>query len=423
MVDRQDIDALLVGALYGELTPAEEARLHTHLESHPADRGALDDLKSARAAVRESRVFDLQAEPPQAVSALLLQEAHRRAPRRAPEERAKDGWLARLARSFVMHPAMAAAATLVLVIGVAGGLYLHNGGDQLDRRVASAGKNDETMAAGAPREIDQRGRDGDGVALETASAAGSAAAPAPSANGDETYDVSLADKKLGKAEAQKVAPAPALAAAPTPKPVAHASRSEGIVVSRPDTQPKDLDRAKGYGYKVDNEVTRDVGGVAGGGHASSGLGYGPSSNASPAPAAGAAAPPPPSAEQAPAATPTTPKSRKTMADDEDAPMTKEAPKASEDAQWAAGRYAAALGFARQSDCKTAARIANDIQSKAPSYYAEKVADDRELKGCMSYVNSVSEKSAVRAKKSAPAKAKAAAAPAAADEKPATATTK
>ena len=41
----QDIDALLIGALYGELTPADEARLATHLDSHPGDRGALDDLK------------------------------------------------------------------------------------------------------------------------------------------------------------------------------------------------------------------------------------------------------------------------------------------------------------------------------------------------------------------------------------------
>ena len=74
-MDRQDIDALLIGALYGELTPADEARLAAHLETHPADRTALDDLKSARESVRESRIFELQIEPPQAISALLLQEA------------------------------------------------------------------------------------------------------------------------------------------------------------------------------------------------------------------------------------------------------------------------------------------------------------------------------------------------------------
>ena len=90
-MDRQDIDALLIGALYGELTPADEARLAAHLESHPADRSALDGLQVARDAVKQSRIFDVQADPPQAVSAILLQEAARRAPRTAPDPRAARG--------------------------------------------------------------------------------------------------------------------------------------------------------------------------------------------------------------------------------------------------------------------------------------------------------------------------------------------
>ena len=83
MVDRQDIDALLIGSLYGELSSADEARLQTHLESHPADRTALDRLTHAREAVRRSRILEVQLEPPQSVSAKLLQEAARRAPARA----------------------------------------------------------------------------------------------------------------------------------------------------------------------------------------------------------------------------------------------------------------------------------------------------------------------------------------------------
>src|SRR6187551_3718040 len=129
-MDRQDIDALLIGALYGELTPADEARLAAHLDSHPTDRGALDDLKSARTAVRESRIFELQVDPPQAVSALLLQEAHRRAPKRAPERDEKEGWFYRFSRMFLAHPAMAAAAMLVLVVGVAGTVYMKKGGTE-----------------------------------------------------------------------------------------------------------------------------------------------------------------------------------------------------------------------------------------------------------------------------------------------------
>src|SRR4051794_11437357 len=113
----QDIDALLIGALYGELTPADEARLAAHLESHPADKTALDDLKSARERVRESRFLEAQTEPPQAISAMLLQEAARRAPRKAvaTEGGERESWFHRFVRSFAAHPAMAAAAMLVVV--------------------------------------------------------------------------------------------------------------------------------------------------------------------------------------------------------------------------------------------------------------------------------------------------------------------
>jgi len=126
MVDRHDIDALLIGSLYGELSSADEARLRAHLESHPADRTALDGLTRARHAVRASRIFEVQLEPSQAVSALLLQEAARRAPRKARTEE-REGWFVRLRRSFLMHPAMAAAAMLVVVVGVAGTLYMRQG--------------------------------------------------------------------------------------------------------------------------------------------------------------------------------------------------------------------------------------------------------------------------------------------------------
>lgn len=135
MIDRMDIDALLIGALYGELTPVEEARLTAHLESHPADRTVLADLRQTRAAVHESRILTVQFEPPQSVSALLLQEAARRAP--APA-RAVVGWFHRFTRSFLMHPAMAAAAMLVLVVGVAGTVYVRRGDQFADMAAPAA---------------------------------------------------------------------------------------------------------------------------------------------------------------------------------------------------------------------------------------------------------------------------------------------
>ncbi|HET9622845.1 MAG TPA: hypothetical protein VFP84_15835, partial [Kofleriaceae bacterium] len=120
MADRTDLDALLIGALYGELTPADEARLTAHLESHPADRTALAELEHTRAAVRASGLRRLMFEPPQAVSALLVQEAARRAPR----TRATESWFQRFVRSLTAHPALAAAMTIVVVAGVASTLYV-----------------------------------------------------------------------------------------------------------------------------------------------------------------------------------------------------------------------------------------------------------------------------------------------------------
>src|SRR5262249_13142161 len=73
-----------------------------------------------------------QFEPPQAISALLLQEASRRAPRAATDRGEAATWFQRFVRSFTAHPAMAAAATLVLVITAAGTLYLR-GANQLAR--------------------------------------------------------------------------------------------------------------------------------------------------------------------------------------------------------------------------------------------------------------------------------------------------
>ena len=114
MLERQEIDALLISSLYGELTPTEETRLASHLEAHPSDKMALAALTSTREAVRSSRILQVQLDPPQQISARLLQEAARRAPK--PVE--SEGWFARLSRSFMAHPAMAAAAMLVVVVGV-----------------------------------------------------------------------------------------------------------------------------------------------------------------------------------------------------------------------------------------------------------------------------------------------------------------
>jgi hypothetical protein len=187
MLESQEIDALLISALYGELTPAEETRLEAHLGSHPADKSALAALTSTRDAVRSSRILQVQLDPPQSVSALLLQEAARRAPK--PQQ--QEGWFARLARSFMAHPAMAAAAMLVVVIGVAT-LVQNRKGDHFADTTAPS-QSMEAKPSVADQTL-QPGKDSsekldEGVAGgEAGSSAGSAAF-----GGDDGYRVSLAD--------------------------------------------------------------------------------------------------------------------------------------------------------------------------------------------------------------------------------------
>src|SRR5262245_8423103 len=124
MADRQEIDALLMGALYGELDAGEQARLEAHMVAHPSDRAAMAALEQTRARVREARLPDLDPAP--AISALLLQEAARRAPRKAPARDERPGvlaWLSQMFRPIVAHPALAGAMALALVGGAAGVLY------------------------------------------------------------------------------------------------------------------------------------------------------------------------------------------------------------------------------------------------------------------------------------------------------------
>jgi hypothetical protein len=343
MVDRTDIDALLIGALYGELTPADEARLMAHLESHPADRTALDDLTRTRAAVRDSRILAFQVEPRQAISALLLQEASRRAPRAVTDRGEAATWFQRFVRSFTAHPAMAAAATLVLVITAAGTLYLR-GTDQFARPEVPQGAAERiptsaiTTGAAAPSAApaapsaapvapapepvappagNAPGKPGawagGGPAGAIDGAAGSAAAKfdgAPAAASDATVQdpraarqaaleadrVQTPDRLSARAPYEKAKASgqgytqDSKLAAPRPAPAkaAKAEAVHGIELRTPELQPKDLDDEKAAGRRgAPGEVARDQrnAAVAGGG--------------APATPPASAPPPPPARARAP----------------------------------------------------------------------------------------------------------------------------
>lgn len=165
MLQCRDIDALMVDWLYEELDALTSAPFEAHVDGCTRCRGELDSLAYTRAAMRDLP----QEEPPSSITAILLHEAAKRAPAPAraaaaplgddEARRGFFGWLASLLDPIVAHPAAAALATLVLVAGVAGSMYLRGGPQVSTPQVASH--------AEAPR------------ALEESHQLPAAAAPAP----------------------------------------------------------------------------------------------------------------------------------------------------------------------------------------------------------------------------------------------------
>jgi anti-sigma factor RsiW len=181
MADRQDIDALMVGALYGELDAADRARLEAHLSSHPEDRAELEALERTRAAVRRGLAELPAAEPPPSIAATLLAAAA--APRardlavaaagaepggsppvtaaEPPVAEAIEGrpgaWARLLAwlRPVALHPAFAGAAALVLVGGAALAMWARDG-ETAEPRMARAPVSESSAPPAEPGMVDKQ---------------------------------------------------------------------------------------------------------------------------------------------------------------------------------------------------------------------------------------------------------------------------
>jgi hypothetical protein len=414
-MDRQDIDALLIGALYGELTPADEARLAAHLESHPADRSALDGMKVARDAVKQSRIFDVQAEPPQAISAVLLQEAARRAPKKVADPERRESWFSRFVRTFASHPAMAAAAMLVVVVGVAGTLYMRNG-DQFAEKTASQ-QDVAQVDNGTPR--------AEQAPAAAVADAGAVAPNDPSAAGSAAYSVGLAEGQMAKDDEAKkqVAKAPE-----SPK------KKGYIEVTTPDRMPKEMDSKNAEVARGDIAAGESIGGAGG-----APRGAGPATNApettiaqatptAPATPPVAHATPPsraattgsaPGADYSRSKTATVAKPAPAQASDD---KFAEPPPPPPQAQpqpvpqappgpatnttllaWAKAQHSQAIELVKKGDCTGAAKLAGQVKQRAPDYFAQNMRDDRQLKSCLAYITDAAEKDEQRA---APKKAKA-----------------
>jgi len=423
MLDRQDIDALLIGSLFGELSSTEEARLTAHLESHPADRTALANLSRARDVVRESRILQTQFEPAQSISALLMQEAARR----APKPREEQGWFQRFMRSFMSHPAMAAAAMLVLIVGVAGTVYIRKG-DHFAKQTKedTSGMMAPAAPAATPPAEQQRAAD-EGAAgkAEAEVAQGSASAAdnfkvqldddslkkqaedkiVDDANAtdrarnlertvndskqkntgvDLAFDANDARRdqnKVAKDQPKEVAangfskqpPAKAGTKTAASKPAAKSPRLE---VTTPTQRPKDF--ADTTTAKLDTGTVGGAG-VAGGG--------GPG-------AGGASAPRAPKADPKPGTAPPPPPPAPTVATEEKKEQAKPDPQLA----WAKEQHGKVIAAVKAGNCDSAANIAVQISNRAPAYYASNVETDRTIKQCMQYITAQREKDAERAQR-------------------------
>jgi len=400
-MDRQDIDALLIGALYGELTPADEARLAAHLESHPADKTALDDLKSAREQVKLSRIFELQTDPPQAISAVLLQEAARRAPKKVVAGEPRESWFQRFVRSFASHPAMAAAAMLVLVVGIAGTIYMRNGSVGVEQTA-----DQEVATQNAPVAVPPTTPPTGDMANAKDQAAGSGYQVALE---EGQLDRKQVDQPQDKAERAKLAETHATETTTAKaddtekKPVAHASKKGYIEVDTPRS-PKEMpdpnavadndgEVAQRQAGPANKFATAPVGNAAPGAASTGAAGGGAAApqQAAPAPQVAASPPPPPAdytKNKVATTKPAPAQPAKTVA--KEPPKTEEAPVEatrgdSDLIAWAKQQHAAAVAQVKAGNCDRAASLAVGVRSRAYGYYQQNMANDRELKGCASYI--------------------------------------
>jgi negative regulator of sigma E activity len=129
MLDCNKIDELMMDWLYKELDESSSTRVAEHVHGCSRCAAEASALRRTREAFRDLS----PVEPPVAVSAILLHEAARRAP--APATSEEVGFWARVRswfRPIMFHPAAAAVATLVLVAGIAGTLYVRHGDEMTD---------------------------------------------------------------------------------------------------------------------------------------------------------------------------------------------------------------------------------------------------------------------------------------------------
>ncbi|MCE9576321.1 MAG: hypothetical protein K8W52_24450 [Deltaproteobacteria bacterium] len=354
MGDRQDIDALLIGALYGELEGADQARLDAHLAAHPSDRAAMDALVQTRATLRDRIAALPDFDPAPKLSTLLLQEAAKRARPVAAESGGLLAWLRNMFRPIVAHPALATAMTVAVIGGAAGLLYKSGRGE-----VTTDTAHSSEMAAAPTRSAEQS-------SAPTALARPPGEGKSQSTNGD--FQVGLLEGQGAKDQAEARVAKPAdtgVAEIRGQERTATIDREQALKKEAPST-------GKGRGYVAVTTPEPEVKHLEDENVAQQRYYAGdtaPGRSGAAAPGAGAAP------ALAPAADPTAP----AVAFDQDKANALDA--------WAKVQHAHLTKLVQAGKCKEAGALGSDIAAKAPEYFIAHVDNDRAVRACKQYIDS------------------------------------
>jgi hypothetical protein len=339
--------------------------------------------------------------------------------------------------SFVAHPAMAAAATLVVVVGVAGVVYLRRGGEHLMEAPSSAiaSSADETASRTVPLSSSAPAP-APPPATEPAPPPPAAAVPAPEVigggyvdrgspgAGSSGYRVGLSEEakardvrsrdevdKGADADRERVAlrregerADPLGKVAPFDGAPAKQKRPAGIELRTPELQPKDLSESKlakkdsgkresAQPYAADDTSPPAADQVARAPAPQSGA----AGAAAPAPAPLRSPPPRPQAttraqlDGVPGNAVNGPSYRFGDAKNKSAAAGKPADEKTGDDPalfgWARKQHDQVLAAVGAGECRKAATAAVEIYNRTPGYFAANVVNDRSVRPCLPYITS------------------------------------
>jgi len=341
----------LVSLLYGELEPDEAARMSARVATDPTMSARLGEMRR----VRELFSAMDEEEPPNRLTAQLLAEAARAAPQpRRAAAPAEAGLWARFVswlQPLTQRPALAAAASLVLVAGVAGVLYMKKG-DELTSTTSVTARS-EPPPASSPMDT------------ATGSAAADPAAPAPVIAAQGAQDSSgTAPGADGDGAERADESAKREMESPPAKPVAKRKRAASSTSSGKnmayDKAPAGSSVKSGtvYGLSEQEMVPREQAQAAGegGGGPTGGASMNKKSDDAPAPQA--------APEPAPPATPP--------------PADSKAP----------GKvnvrdlHRRAVDAAMDRRCAEVKMLAGQVRANDADYYAKSFAGDKRLQSCL-----------------------------------------